>query len=125
MTEGSIISSIDSDNDSDYLMHGLNKDVEGNIQHLPKEVQEVVKDQREKAKEQGGFKYIGPLKGKKMKIEVNEPYHSFIERRKGCPVEWYERDHLTRKIIVPSHKLEWVLHMKTAKEEAEIEKIKF
>lgn len=43
MSEAEKISYVDSDNDSDYLMHGLNKDTDGKINHLPKEVQNVVK----------------------------------------------------------------------------------
>ena len=68
MTPESIQSYVDSDNDSDYLTKGLNVRVQGDISHLPKELQVVVKRQRQLAREQGGISYIGPLKGVKAKI---------------------------------------------------------
>ena len=36
MTENSLQSYVDSDNDSDYLMKGLNWRINGDLSHLPK-----------------------------------------------------------------------------------------
>ena len=59
----SIVDSQNGDNDSDYLMAGLNWAHEGNYTNLPQETQAKIKKQKEKARIQGSFKYIAPLKG--------------------------------------------------------------
>ena len=97
---------IDSDNGDDYLIKGLNWHNKGDISHLNKTDQKIVKRQREKAREQGGLKYIGVLKGSKMPIEVNSIMWRKNERRtKICPVEFYETHKSTRKVI-QCHQLE-------------------
>ena len=113
----SIQSYVDSDNDSDYLKKGLNLRTKGNISHLPKDVQAVIKRQRQKALEQGSVKYIAPLKGVKAKIEVDAPKYQAVERRRYVPVEWYERDIRTGKIIYPSVKCNWIFSLKTTAQE--------
>ena len=81
MTENSEASYIDSENDSDYLMKGLNWRNKGDISHLPKATQKTIKIQRAKAKEQGAFKYIGPLKGQKVPIYVDQTRWEDNERK--------------------------------------------
>ena len=49
MTENSLQSYVDSDDDSDYLMQGLNWRIKGDLSHLPKHQQLIIKRQREKA----------------------------------------------------------------------------
>ena len=63
---------------------------------MPKSEQKIVKKQRKKAKTQGGFKYIAPLKGKQVPIIVNTNAWNYNERRNYCPVEWFEVDRMTR-----------------------------
>ena len=59
----SIVESQNGDNDSDYLMAGLNWTNEGNFTNLPLETQAKIKKQKEKARIQGAFKYIAPITG--------------------------------------------------------------
>ena len=65
MSSESKQSYISSDNNEDYLLKGLNWRKEGDISHLPQAEQKVIRRQKAKAKEQGAFKYIAPLKGRK------------------------------------------------------------
>ena len=51
MTENSLQSYIDSEDDSDYLMKGLNWRNKGDVSHLPKGQQFIIQRQREKAVE--------------------------------------------------------------------------
>ena len=111
---------IDSENGDDYLIKGLNWHNKGDISHLNKTDQKIVKKQREKARVQGGLKYIGVLKGQKMHVEVNAPMWRKNERRRRiCPVEFYETHKSTRKVI-ECHQLEEFNKLISADEEEDL-----
>ena len=114
----SVVESQNGDNDSDYLMAGLNWAHEGNYSNLPEDTQAKIKKQREKANVQGSFKYIAPLKGKKCTIEVDDYLYQRNERRKGCPVEVYnQKDKKTGKVSSKSEKCEWIFFLRSNSEE--------
>ena len=77
----------------------------------------IVKKQRKKAEQQGGMKYIAPIKGTKPKIEEDDYWYHWVERRHGCPVELYRRERDTGQVFKKSEKLEWIFHMKTKEQE--------
>ena len=86
MTSESAQSAVDSDDNSDYLMKGLNWHNKGDIIHLPPDKQAIVRKQRQLAMDQGAFKYIGPIKGKKVPIEVNdhEYWRNETKQKRPC-----------------------------------------
>ena len=99
-------------------MAGLNWANEGNYNNLPVETQAKIKKQKEKAKAQGSFKYIAPVKGTKCKMYVDDYEYKRNERRKCCPVEVYnEKDRLTRKVSSKSEKCEWIFFLRSESEE--------
>ena len=52
-----------------------------------------------------------------MAITVDDTHYHDLDRRKGCAVEYYARDPISREISLPSTKLDWVYTMKSVEEE--------
>ena len=90
---------IDSQEDDDYMVRGINWHKDGDISHFPANEQAIIKRQRLRAKEQGGIKYIGPVKGKKLQTEVNPDMYRFVQRRAYCPVEIFKMHKHTREYL--------------------------